>query len=447
MSKKILVYLLGISMFLAGLSVNLWFTGITSVHAEDNDLAAWFSAEKDGGAISLLEKGSTAYVNYNYKGPESTYTVHVTVSADGGVLLSRQYSSVSSNSIPVDISAEAVYDLTVTVTAGGNTAAMHRAVMEGVTGLPVIGMQPLDVVTDIGKEARFSVESQTADASFQWYSSSSLSDPGEAVSGASSETLVISAENVVSGLNGTYYYCQITANGYTVNSNYALLSINGAAVPTNTPPGSSIPTKKPAVTATPAPTVPPGGGSTLAPTEAPGQTAACIVRAAYNIVNHKIKVTWNNCGTSYKVYRSARKNSGYSLKKTVTGTSYTDKSISHGKTYYYKVQAIKSGRTIKLSDAASARVNVKPKLKKFSAKKKGKSIKVTWKYNRADRISIYVDTGNGWGMLGSVKGTKTGCSIGVPKGYSKVKVRVRACNKVGKKKYYGSYSKTRTIKV
>ncbi len=55
-----------------------------------------------------------------------------------------------------------------------------------------------------------------------------------------------------------------------------------------------------------------------------------------------IKITWNKKSnvTGYKIYRSTSKNSGYKNIKTITSkntNSYTDKNLSKGKTYYYKV--------------------------------------------------------------------------------------------------------------
>lgn len=455
--NRLVACLLCVAMLLAGFLADFWLAGGGPAHAADGGLDAWFSSVKGGGTISLLEKGSEAHVNYHYERspglPESegAYDAHVTVANGGGVILNRQYSNVGDNSVSIGMLDEGTYELTVSIVAGGNIVAAHSAVLECVAGLPVIDMQPSDVETEPGREVSFAVSSPTEDAAFQWFSTDSLSDAGRAVSGASDSTLTISASNVVGGLDGTYYYCQISANGHAVNSNYARLSVHGAGVlPGNSPaPGGDASTKAPAGTATPKPAASaPSGGGTTPPSAMPKPTkAACTVRASYSIAGHRIRVAWNQCGKSYKVYRSTKKNSGYKLKKTLSATSFVDKNISQGKTYYYKVKALDGRRAVALSGIASARVDARPRIMKYSARKKGKSIKVAWKFDHADRICIYVDAGNGWGMLGSVKGTKTGCSIGVPKGYARVRVRVRAYNKVGRKKYYGPYSKTRTIRV
>ena len=58
----------------------------------------------------------------------------------------------------------------------------------------------------------------------------------------------------------------------------------------------------------------------------------------------KVKVTWDKVSgaTEYKVYRATSKDGTYKLMKTTTGTSYTNTSVTSGKTYYYKVKAIHS---------------------------------------------------------------------------------------------------------
>ncbi|MCM1236970.1 MAG: hypothetical protein NC489_43395 [Ruminococcus flavefaciens] len=487
MGKKFFAIFLSFAMIMSV------FTGMPVVYAEDEDIGAWYSAEKDGGAVQYVEKGSEAYVNYEYKGNEADYNVQVEVSTAGDIILSRQYMNVSRNSIPVLFEEEGRYTLSVHVMDGENITASAVKTLECVTGLPVIDKQPEDIAADIGKAVTFTVSSRTEGVSYQWHTANALMGEGRAISGASADHLTISAENVTDSLNGTYYYCQVTANGYTINSSYALLTINGAAAtqqpepstePTEEPGGKEEPTETPGITdipsetpditqqpdtpgtpdipandkETPKPTNPPkptnnpAGTDSPKETDSPVKTAApgkikCKAKAAYSISGNKIKVSWNDCAAFYKVYRSTKKKSGYMLKKTVKGTSYTDAKVSHGKTYYYKIQPVKAGTKVNISGIVSVKVNVKPAAKKYSVKKKGKNIKVAWKYNRADYVEVCVNTGNGWSRLGRVPGKKSYCSIGVPGGYSMVKVRIRAYNIVKKKKYYSKYSKAKTIRI
>ena len=56
----------------------------------------------------------------------------------------------------------------------------------------------------------------------------------------------------------------------------------------------------------------------------------------------KIKLTWKavDGAVKYEVYRASSKNGTYDLKKTTTGTSFTNTSTTAGKTYYYYVVAV-----------------------------------------------------------------------------------------------------------
>ena len=56
----------------------------------------------------------------------------------------------------------------------------------------------------------------------------------------------------------------------------------------------------------------------------------------------------------YIVYRATSKNGTYKKYATTTKTAYTNTSVTKGKTYFYKVRAIKKG----VSDANSAYSNI-----------------------------------------------------------------------------------------
>lgn len=97
-----------------------------------------------------------------------------------------------------------------------------------------------------------------------------------------------------------------------------------------------------------------------------------------------IKVTWKASEnvTGYIVYRSTKKDSGYTKIATTITNSYTDKGLTKGSTYYYKVRAyVKSGNTT-LQSASSAYDGAKatsPAPATISAKKAKTTVAtITW---------------------------------------------------------------------
>lgn len=97
-----------------------------------------------------------------------------------------------------------------------------------------------------------------------------------------------------------------------------------------------------------------------------------------------INVNWTAADnvTGYIVYRSTNKSSGYKKIATTITNSYTDKGLTKGATYYYKVRAyVKSGST-NLQSASSAADGAKatsPAPATVSAKKsKSKVAQITW---------------------------------------------------------------------
>ena len=73
------------------------------------------------------------------------------------------------------------------------------------------------------------------------------------------------------------------------------------------------------------------------------------------------KLSWSKVdgAVSYKVYRATSENGTYKLMKTTTGTSYTNTSVTAGKTYYYKVVAVANNTAA--NSAASEIVKLKAK--------------------------------------------------------------------------------------
>ncbi|MDO4556401.1 MAG: Ig-like domain-containing protein, partial [Lachnospiraceae bacterium] len=99
------------------------------------------------------------------------------------------------------------------------------------------------------------------------------------------------------------------------------------------------------------------------------------VSASYN----SMKLTWSKStnATTYYIYRATSKSGKYSRIATAKTTNYTDKKLSPGKTYYYKLKA-GSGKTYSGYSAISS-AYPRPAKVSVSAKAGSKSVTLTWK--------------------------------------------------------------------
>ena len=82
----------------------------------------------------------------------------------------------------------------------------------------------------------------------------------------------------------------------------------------------------------------------------------------------KPKLSWDEVtkASKYSIYRATVKNGEYVKIGTSTGTTYTDKKVESGKTYYYKVKAIYSANTAANSAYSSVvKITVKSTESKF----------------------------------------------------------------------------------
>lgn len=162
---------------------------------------------------------------------------------------------------------------------------------------------------------------------------------------------------------------------------------------------------------------------------------------ASNASYKSVKLTWKKVkgAKKYIVMRSVKKSSGYKAIKTVTKNTYTDTKAACGKTYYYKVTAVK-GSTKKTSKPV--------KIKCTPAKVSGvKAVStacsdVTISFKKVSGASgydvSYCSTKAGkYKSVAVIKSTSYTHSIGVGNtGYYKV----RAYRTVNGKKVYGAYS-------
>ena len=117
-------------------------------------------------------------------------------------------------------------------------------------------------------------------------------------------------------------------------------------------------------------------------------------------------LSWTNVAGAekYKIYRSTDGKS-FSLLKTVTGTSYTDKSLTKGSTYYYKVRAATSSNSGGYSEVVSLKIMKAPSVT-LNTWKTGE-VGITWKaISGAVKYQVYRSTDNkSFKLLSTVKGT------------------------------------------
>ena len=87
---------------------------------------------------------------------------------------------------------------------------------------------------------------------------------------------------------------------------------------------------------------------------------APVVKLGNSATSGKPMLTWNAVygATSYRIYRSTSRGSGYSLLGTTTATSYTNTGAKAGTTYYYKVKAVNSAGESAYSNIVSGRATV-----------------------------------------------------------------------------------------
>ncbi len=87
------------------------------------------------------------------------------------------------------------------------------------------------------------------------------------------------------------------------------------------------------------------------------RVATPTIKSISNKKASQVKITWGTVSKTnkYKVYRATSKNGSYKLIATVGNvTSYTDKTVKKGKTYYYKVVAVSSNGTVSYKSAAKS---------------------------------------------------------------------------------------------
>ena len=181
--------------------------------------------------------------------------------------------------------------------------------------------------------------------------------------------------------------------------------------------------------------------------------AAPVVRIGNSASSGKPMLTWNAVegATSYRIYRSTSKGSGYSLLGTVTTTSYTNTGAKAGTTYYYRVKACNDAGLSPYSNIVSGQVKtVTPKpsapvVKIGNSATSGKPI-LTWNaVSGATSYKVYRATSQKgtYSLLGTVTATSytnTGAKAGTTYYY-----KVKAVNSAGESAYSNTVSGQATV--
>ena len=182
--------------------------------------------------------------------------------------------------------------------------------------------------------------------------------------------------------------------------------------------------------------------------------AAPVVKLGNSATSGKPMLTWNAVegATSYRIYRSTSKGSGYSLLGTVTATSYTNTGAKAGTTYYYRVKACNDAGLSPYSNIVSGKVKTvaqqkpsAPVVKIGHSAASGKPM-LTWNaVSGATSYKVYRATSQKgtYSLLGTVTTTSytnTGAKAGTTYYY-----KVKAVNSAGESAFSNVVSGKTTV--
>lgn len=179
----------------------------------------------------------------------------------------------------------------------------------------------------------------------------------------------------------------------------------------------------------------------------PGKVVLTSVKSSdYNAV----KITWKRAkyAGKYQVYRATAKNGKYKLVKTTTAKSFTNKKLTTGKKYYYKVRALNRSKKGSFSNKKYSCPSLKKTAGLKAAGNTFTSVTVSWnKVNGASGYQVCRAASKN-GKYNIVKATASRkCeNTGLVKG-STYYYKVRAYRTAGKAKKYGAYSSVVSYKV
>lgn len=378
-----------------------------------------YAATKQGASVTFIgvDKLSDYMVSSIQITPptKTTYAYNEGLNTDG-MKVTATYTDSSVKEVPLSNVTISGYDKTksgkqtVTVSYAGATASFEVTVQEKAVE-PVI---TVGTVTGVSAKAAaynqitISWKNVSSATGYEVYRSASKSGTYTKMS---STTALSYADKTVT--TGTTYYYKVKAYNKTVYGNY-----------------SSVVSAKTAI----------------------GKTTAAVKSAAYN----QLKISWKKVSgaTNYEVWRATSKNGAYKQVKSTTSTSYTDKSATTGKTYYYKIKSYRkvSGKTV--SETFSAVVSGKAVPTKTTVsltKKTSTQLTVKWKkVTGASGYQIQYSTKktSGYKTMPAIKkGSITSYTkAGLKKGNTYY-VKVRAYRTVNGKQVYGDWSAVKSLKL
>ena len=271
------------------------------------------------------------------------------------------------------------------------------------------------------KAAALKIRAQVSDGgqlSYQWYKSNkNMTTGGTKLTGETGTSYTPPTDLV-----GTrYYYCVVTNTK---------ASASGARTATSTSNAAAV-----VVRETPAPAKP----------NPPGLKTSTTYKS--------VKLSWKKVkkAKGYQIYRASKKNGKYKRVKTTKARSWTNKKLTTGKTYYYKVRAYKKVGKKTVYGSFSKRVKAVPRTKapKFTLKPGKRSIKVVWKKVKGGhgyRVYRARSKGGKYKMLKDSRAYIPGyTSIGITANH-KYYYKLRSYRIVKGKKVYSAYTKVKTVK-
>ena len=181
---------------------------------------------------------------------------------------------------------------------------------------------------------------------------------------------------------------------------------------------------------------------------------------AKSVAYNSAKISWNTISgvTGYEVFRSSSQNGTYTriarVKKSTT-TSYTDKTLTAGLTYYYKVRAIKSVSGSYYNGFASSAASVRAVPNKVTISSlrntKSKTASLVWnKQSGMTGYQVYASTrkSSGYKKVATVKGANNVSFDHNPLTKGKTYYyKVRAYKVVDGEYVYGAFSSYKYIKI